>query len=362
MVIIVGSVALQSFGMQRREPFDIDYWTDQEDHSLNGDVSIIPSEILKLVPSDKGVATPDAIYTIKCSHATYDIHWDKTKLDILWLKSKGCEIIPDLYKALVEYWKKEHGNKEFLSLKQPKTKFFTDNVTYVYDHDYLHELVAYPNRPVYESVLKDGEEVLIDKDKFFMLPFEQQVRMFKEEVSVIACERFLINPRARGKVSWFKAYRMALRKTVTTLTKGWASEFIIMNLEEFVLPDYRYFKYLINTIEEIKFMSNNVDMSVFELIYDNCDCTGSLEECIGEMCNGDFYPNGCDITNLGYEHLEQEGGGEGGSEYCYGTFKLKGKVYQAEYSYYSYHGYEYDGILDSLKEVVPVEKTIIVYE
>lgn len=64
----------------------------------------------------------------------------------------------------------------------------------------------------------------------------------------------------------------------------------------------------------------------------------------------------------GYEHLEQEGGGEGGSEYCYGVFKLKGKIYKAEYSYYSYNGHEYDGISYTLKEVKPVEKTIVVYE
>lgn len=64
----------------------------------------------------------------------------------------------------------------------------------------------------------------------------------------------------------------------------------------------------------------------------------------------------------GYEHLEQEGGGEGGSEYCYGVFKLGGKIYKAEYSYYSYNGHEYDGIYDTLKEVKPVQKTITVYE
>ena len=64
----------------------------------------------------------------------------------------------------------------------------------------------------------------------------------------------------------------------------------------------------------------------------------------------------------GYEHLEQEGGGEGGSEYCYGVFKLKGKVYRAEYRYYSYHGSDYSGILDTLMEVKPVQKVITVYE
>lgn len=81
----------------------------------------------------------------------------------------------------------------------------------------------------------------------------------------------------------------------------------------------------------------------------------SVEEMIYLMCEGDCYTQD-------YEHLEQEGGGEGGSEYCHGVFKLKGKIYKAEYSYYSYDGHDYNGIYDTLKEVKPVEKTIIVYE
>lgn len=376
MNIIVGSTALQKFGLNRSLPVDIDYWTDQAETDLTGDVKIIPNEVLRLVDSLGGVATPDSIYTIKCSHAVYDIFWQKTKLDILWLKSKGCKILPNLYQALVEYWKEEHGNKDFLSLAQNKTEFFTGNVTYVYDHDYLHELVAYPNRPVYESVLKDNQEVLIDKDKFFKLPFPQQVRMFREEIAVIACERFLINPHVRGKVSWFQAYTMALRKTVTTLTKGWASEFIVMNLEHFHKPDYSYFEYLIETIEGIKFMSKNVDMKVFKELQEELNGV-NMDDIIYALCESDIwilgdqlegdYPKRKDKVNFilekyGYKHLEQEGGGEGGTEYCYGVFELNGKIYKAKYSYYSYDGHEYDGIENTLKEVKPVEKVVTVYE
>lgn len=37
-------------------------------------------------------------------------------------------------------------------------------------------------------------------------------------------------------------------------------------------------------------------------------------------------------------------------------------VYKGEYAYYSYNGSDYEGILSTLKEVTPVEKTITVYE
>ena len=250
MKIIVGSTALKHFGLNRSEPKDVDVWTDNESDLIAGtDSHLIPSHILLLVPRKDWYATPDAIYTIKCSHAEYSIKWQKTKLDILWLKANGCKLIQPLYDLLKIHWKNVHGNKEFLSLNQNKEQFFTDNVTYVYDHDYLHELVAFPNKPMYTNCLKDGQEVLIDKDKFFKMSFENQIRMFREEITVIAAERWLINPYWKGKMSWYKAYILSLEKTVTRLTKGWASEFIILNLEHFIRPDYSYFKHLIETLK-----------------------------------------------------------------------------------------------------------------
>ena len=58
----------------------------------------------------------------------------------------------------------------------------------------------------------------------------------------------------------------------------------------------------------------------------------------------------------------RSGGGEGGGEYCYGVICINGSYYKAEWFYYSYNGCEYDYILDTIKEVTPVEKTITVYE
>lgn len=153
-----------------------------------------------------------------------------------------------MFDALVAYWTEEFGNKDFLSLKKDKEDFFTDNVTYVYDHDWLHEQVSSPNPPIYALCLKEGEDALIDKNKFDQLPFSDQVRMFREEVAVIAIERYLVNPNIKGKFSWFRAYQMSLHKTITQLTKGWATSFIVLNLEHFTKPDYMYFKHALSVI------------------------------------------------------------------------------------------------------------------
>jgi hypothetical protein len=250
MKIIVGSTALQYFGLSRRTPVDIDTWVSSRGYKVVGDCKVIPTNIMQLIPVEDGRATPDAIYTIKCSHlGWHNPMWNKHKTDILYLKSKGCQLIPELYKTLVNFWKDELGSKDFLSLNKNKDSFFTDEVAYKYDHDWLHELVAFPNEPMYTKCLVEGEDILIDKDKFDLLSFEQQVRMFREEITVIAIERWVVY----DKVSWFKAHNLSLQKTITNLTKNWATDFIILNLDYFIKPDYAYFEYALNVLtnEEI---------------------------------------------------------------------------------------------------------------
>lgn len=411
-MIIVGSVAAAQWGLSRRDPIDFDIWVPEGQSSLYEsmkdmheelnlkyvEVQEVPMHIYDMVEVDlAGIPSKDALYTIKCSHFGWDIKWDKTKADILFMKSKGCKLIPELYEALKQHWQNEHGDKSFLSLDKSKDEFFNDFVEYNYDHDYLHELVAYPEAPMYTHCLKDGHEVLIDEAKFRAMPFEDQVRMFREEITVIACERWLLTSKCRGKVSWMKAYRMALRKTVTALTKNWATEFLVLNIEEFVQPDYSYFKHLLETLNLEEIMSN-VDISIFEAIRDKYEPGMDINTFVFGLADGDMddFTYGCDaespasngrkwddpelkeewrlyfdqvndakekmISQLGYEHIQQEGGGEGGTEHCQGVFRLQGKLYSAVYSYYSHHGYDYDYIADTLREVEPVQKTITVYE
>lgn len=147
---------------------------------------------------------------------------------------------------------------------------------------------------------------------------------------------------------------------------------------------------------------SKVDMSVFEELMEFHQAD-SLSELLYAMCSGDIYfgadyewenewpsydlyksdrveydrlsslrenervekyePH-CESVRLkyGYEHLEQEGGGEGGAEDCHGVFKLGDKYYKASYRYYSHHGHDYDDIESTLHEVTPSEVTITVYK
>lgn len=357
-MVIIGSTALREQGIDLRVPKDVDVMTTE---IVPGrDCIVVPKSIIKLIPTSHCYATPDAVYTIKCSHLGWDIKWQKHKNDVLYLKSIGCKLLPELYNALVKHWREVNGNKEFLNMYKKKSDFFNDYVPYVYDHDYLHELVAYPDPPVYTNCLIDGEEVAIDKDKFFKLSLEQQLRMFKEEISVIAAERWLIPPKLCGKYSLRKAYSLALHKTITSLTKNWATDFLIEHLDYFVKFEYNYFEHLLNTIKEGKIiMANKVENP--EVIRDEIIEAFNATEPRWEVDEESWYSLTDEIGELeGFKEIEQYGGGEGGAEDCTFTFQWKDKFYTLHYNYYSYHGYDFDYC--EMYEVKPIQKMVIVYE
>lgn len=358
MKVIVGSTALEYFGFNRREPVDVDTWYDIGSPPA-GDATKTPLNILERIPTVEGYATPDAVYTIKCSHLAWDIKWDKTKADILWLQSKGCVLLPWLYSVLKSHSETVHGDKSYLSLYKSKDRFFDDHVTYVYDHDYLHELVAYPNIPIYTKCLKEGESVMISKEKFFAMNYEDRVRMFKEEIVVIACERWLLNPHWKGKLSVNKAYKLSLKKTITSLTKNWANDFIVQNLQDFVKTDTRMFDHILNILGE-QIMSTYAQINAAFEAYTEGD-EGEMKNFIYALCEGDIYSDSLESAGLEYTHLEQEGGGEGGGEYCYGVFKLNDTIYKADYSYFSHEGHCIDDIEGSLRVVVAEKVEVTQY-
>lgn len=248
--IIVGSTAASKYNLSRESPKDLDVWCDEYTPNEKGkDIKTIPRHIIDLVNIDKeDYALPNSLFTIKCSHLGWSNPlWNKHYLDVLFMKQKGCVIEEDLYSTLKEFWKTELGDKSFLSLKQDKKDFFTDNVNYIYDHDLLHEKASFPDKPVYTRCLKDGEDVLIDKDKFFKMDFDSQVKMFHEEIHVILFERWII---PFNEYSWLKYYPKALEKTITTLTKGWATDFIIRNISLLRKPNIKIINNLNNFILE----------------------------------------------------------------------------------------------------------------
>lgn len=236
--LLTGSTAMVIlFGDEApREPKDKDGFatTDSSWHGV--DVFSHPSLDEWIGPGNR-VATVDELYTIKCSHIYWELKngsWNKHLFDLRYLRRRGAQLIPELHKKLYSVWVETHGAKK-TNLAMEKGAFFKDAVVRIYDHDSIHDSVAYGDVALYNLILKDGSTVDIDGDKMWSLPHEQLVSLFREEVYATALERILI-PR-NYQVSAGFAYRWALRRTITSLTKGRSARFIIENFEEFALPD-----------------------------------------------------------------------------------------------------------------------------
>lgn len=187
------------------------------------------------------IATPDELYTLKVSHAFWEINgprdWDKHASDIVFLSRKGARFLRPVYDTVLPIWRDRY-RKNPTSLNQSAGQFFADAVNRKYDHDSVHESIAYGPRPLYESILRDGSEVAVDNAKFWAMDLPTQLMCVREEIYATALERILIpqdykaNPRA--------AYHWALRRTATSLFKGEWALFLVLNLDTLMRPDCDY--------------------------------------------------------------------------------------------------------------------------
>lgn len=245
--LITGSNALLARGVCNRQPKDVDAftpdggaWIVKNWEAPTADVFWHESFQEWIPEGTNRYATLDELYTIKASHQGWELKngsWGKHAYDLVMLKRAGAKILDPLYGMLYKVWEGLHG-KKVMNLDQDKSEFFDDAVRRTYDHDSLHESVAYGDRPVYESILKDGATVDVDSRKLWALDHESLVRLFQEEIAVTALERIMVPRNYKGSPG--AAWLWATRRTVTSLTKGKSSRFIIDNLETFMKPDPNY--------------------------------------------------------------------------------------------------------------------------
>lgn len=118
------------------------------------------------------------------------------------------------------------------NLMQSKEAFFDDAVTKKYDHDHLHELVAYYDKPLYTKLLRDPTLAWCEKDLWLGLHHEDKIKCIAEEAHVIAIERFMV-PNS-WKYPSKLAYIKAVDKVCTTLCSGWFRDYAIDHYPEVV--------------------------------------------------------------------------------------------------------------------------------
>lgn len=236
MQVLIGSRAVKNIFSDYRECNDWDYLVNEipDSKEENAEYYIIPplSEYLLQNELDKNV-----LYTLKVSHSFWNINFEKTVYDIRFLKHKGSEIIEPLYKELYSFWETVHGKKK-VYLNETNEDFFTSRVDRIIEHDTLHEILAYYDEPMFNKLKKDLNKAWISKDMFTNLSYEDKLKTCREELYVIATERFLIPNNF--KMNSLIAYKKAVRLLVTSLSKGWFPLFIIENIEALDKPDIKY--------------------------------------------------------------------------------------------------------------------------
>lgn len=237
MKLIFGSTALKHwFPDFERSPKDLDYLSKEgkstkevEYHWADGFQYVFDNN------KDSTYVDPDYLYTIKVSHAAWDIRWDKTMNDIIFLKNKGCNLDPYLYKLLLDDWEKIHSGKKHIKVAGKPEDFFKPTVSRKMDHEDLHQIVKFFDKPMHEMIRKDKNNVKPSKKLWDVLSYENKLNCALEETYVFALERYLEYP---PKI----AFEKALKHLITKSTRGYFNLFMIENFETLLKSDKTDFK------------------------------------------------------------------------------------------------------------------------
>ncbi len=240
--IVIGSTALHRlFPELVREPKDLDVFWDKGKNGFDVSPEVTPDDpfwddrLYEWFGYSTYSADLDELYTIKVSHAQWDLRndsWTKHIGDIIFMQNHGAKLIPELHDLLYKIWIDVHGKKKMTFSESEE--FFADAVVRKYDHDSLHESVAYGDHALYLDYLLPGRSVAMDMARVWSSPHEALVKLFREEIYATALERLLV-PR-NYRISPGFAYRWALRRTVTSLTKGKSSRWLLENIQDFWSP------------------------------------------------------------------------------------------------------------------------------
>lgn len=178
-----------------------------------------------------GIATPEELLTLKVSHLFWDIKWEKTMWDVVWLKKKGLEIDMDLFRELYDFWCGEKGTPKRSDLTVTKDQFFDNALMGGLDHDYLHTLIN--PVPTYTKILIDPNGVEVSEDKYNLLSHEEKLELVREECYVMAYER-LANRHYKTAYEWM------VKQMILVHAPFYEALFIINNYDELRKPLYNF--------------------------------------------------------------------------------------------------------------------------
>ena len=221
-MILIGSTRIkQLFPDFPREPKDEDYAVENRTVLVSKEnrMEKLYNPIICSICTN-GEISANQLYTLKTSHLFWDINWEKHMFDVQFLKKKGCVLNKELFYQLYNFWNDIHGKNKRSVLNMSAEDFFNNAVQCEYSHDWLHTLIK--QVPTYTKILKDGAEVDVDEIKFNSLTEEEKEDLVREEVYVMAYERY-------NKSDYRKAYSVMLKKFIISHAPIWEALWIIEN-------------------------------------------------------------------------------------------------------------------------------------
>ena len=262
--LIYGSTAIKyHFPNYEREPHDLDIIT-REDNKLHLDISgckrieqyYLPEfEYIFENNRDELYVDPDFLYTIKISHLSWDINWDKHMKAAIFLEEQGCKLDTALYTSLMQAWQRVHGKKS-VKMNVKNSDFFKENIYRKFNHEYLHEQFAFYDRPLNERIRMDLDSPLCSEELWNQLSTEDKMKCSLEEIYVLAAERYIFvqDPERSWKLE--HAVVKTLKNMITSTTSGWFNLFLKenFNLLRTARPDH-----IIEKIQELQESDLKID-------------------------------------------------------------------------------------------------------
>ena len=247
-MLIIGSTALKyHYPDFPREPKDFDVIVNKNDEFpyVREGLKIEKLENPIIDKLYKGLNEkyiyPGDLTTLKASHLCWNINWEKHQYDLQFLLKKGNKIDEQLFWELYDYWNEYHGKNKRSDLKMSKEDFFDNAINYSENHhDDLHKIIN--PIPMYTRVLKDGCEVELDENKFYNLTHEEKLEFVREEVYIMAFERW-------KHLDYRTAYSHMLKKFIMSHVPKFALIFTLENYIELHKPKFNFIKQLENGIQ-----------------------------------------------------------------------------------------------------------------
>lgn len=185
------------------------------------------------------IPSVEILWAIRRSHIHRPLNFPKHMFHL----NKLRDLFVDPKDSTIEFLRKrtkltKAAYKDMVpSLNKTNEDFFDDYVKKVYNHDDIHEIVAFYDEPIYKKLKIDQSKAKCEKDLWFLLHPIDKIYAVQEECMVIALERFLIPGKIKSpKVAFLKA----LEKVCTNLTSGFFRDFAIDNYRLCCcdIPDY----------------------------------------------------------------------------------------------------------------------------